>query len=461
MSVRPSQADRQANPALVASARRAPIAGALVRGAVSAASALAVVTSLGSAAAEPPAKPASPKPPRTAAGALPPAPARIWLVTPTPSGPWTLRIDNTGEHTIRIPADVRLLRLELEASDGKHRTKTVRCDVGALRPEHFPDRRALYLSPLESYVETFDPRLVCFGKSAAELAGSAAVKARFGWDPPPKGSKKPLEPPFVADGIDDPAFFSPLRELVAPTVVLSYDDGTSGTEVGPEPAGEPSGPAAATPAPTAAEPASPSPSSGNVVVVVPLGAPAAPAAETPAAPAPLADTSPPIVDANAPRLELAQEAMADARTPSQVTVTVTATNVGHRPLVAPLHARMLEFRVHGPDDRRTRCDAAAPTHAVPRDLYRTFKPGASASFTVQLNEVCPLGTFDRPGLYRVHAVLRARETGSEVGLDAYTADVPGVAPTLVRVQGGPLPFYWQPPVAVATQSLGSAAGPSE
>ena len=108
-----------------------------------------------------------------AAQALPPAPVRTWLVTPTRNGPWTIRVDNTGDHPVRIPADVRLLRLELVASDGRRAKRTVRCDLGELRPDAFPDRRALYLAPSQSWVETFDPRLICCGTDAELLPAGA------------------------------------------------------------------------------------------------------------------------------------------------------------------------------------------------------------------------------------------------------------------------------------------------
>ncbi len=389
-----------------------------------------------------------------AAQALPPAPVRTWLVTPTRNGPWTIRVDNTGDHPVRIPADVRLLRLELVASDGRRAKRTVRCDLGELRPDAFPDRRALYLAPSQSWVETFDPRLICFGKDAELLAGSVLVRARFGWDPPPKRSKARPEAPFAADGVDDPAFFGPLRELGIPSVMLSYDEAPQAPTGLLDPPAPPQPPAS--PAPSAA-PASPAPAppvdAGAVVILRPAGAPVA----APAAPAAVEPPPPPIVDANAPRIELTQGAMSDARGAGQVTVTVTATNVGKWPLIAPFHARMLEFRVLAPDGRRTRCDAAAPTRAIARDLYRTMKPGASMTFPVRLLEVCPVGTFGRPGLYSAHATLRAREPGTEVGLEAYTGIIPAIAPTLVRVQSGPSPFYTVPPAAVATPVDPSAA----
>ncbi|KYF91149.1 hypothetical protein BE20_15575 [Sorangium cellulosum] len=152
----------------------------------------------------------------------PPAPARVWLVAPSPKGPWTLRIDNGGERPMRIPADVRLLRFEIDTLN-KRTKKTTRCaaPVG-LKPSGFPERRALLLAPGQSYVEHFDPRLLCFGKDEAALAGGAVVRAWYGWGPPPKWSRKAPSPPFAAESTDDPPAFAPAPGLAAPTVVLSY-----------------------------------------------------------------------------------------------------------------------------------------------------------------------------------------------------------------------------------------------
>src|SRR5574342_574000 len=51
---------------------------------------------------KPAAKKAPPEPP------LPPAPVRLWIVAPSPDGPWTLRLDNEGTRGVRIAADIRV-----------------------------------------------------------------------------------------------------------------------------------------------------------------------------------------------------------------------------------------------------------------------------------------------------------------------------------------------------------------
>src|SRR6185312_12951402 len=104
--------------------------------------------------------------------------------------------------------------------------KPVVCKLPSpLRPDAFPDSSALLLRPGESYVESFDPRLFCFGKEAsARLAGGSVVHARFGWEaakqPAWSAKKKPDSGPFVVESTVFPPDTMPLRELTAPTMVL-------------------------------------------------------------------------------------------------------------------------------------------------------------------------------------------------------------------------------------------------
>src|SRR5262249_38722793 len=117
----------------------------------------------------------------------PDAPARLWLIAPGPREPWTMRIDNEEDRAIRIPADIRLLSFDIEVpmidpKNPKKKPLTYKCSApDALRPSGFPDRRGLLLAPGQSYIESFDPRLFCFGKNAAALVGTAIVRTRFGW----------------------------------------------------------------------------------------------------------------------------------------------------------------------------------------------------------------------------------------------------------------------------------------
>ncbi|WP_438019072.1 hypothetical protein WMF18_08400 [Sorangium sp. So ce315] len=474
LAAKPSAAAPAATPKAGAASPKS--AAASPAGAASPKSAAASPAGAGVAAAAPSApkgkagaKKKAPEPPP-----LPPAPARVWLIAPTPQGPWTLRIDNEGERPMRIPADVRLLRLEIDTLN-KRTKKTVRCAAPAgLKPSGFPERRALLLAPGQSYMEHFDPRLLCFGKDEAALAGGSVVRAWYGWGPPPKWSRKAPSPPFAVESTDDPLAFAPAQGLAAPTLVLSYGLPPKKEAAGGEPDGaeppSPPGDGQAQPSDTTAQPqgdkaaqpqgdkaAQPqgdkaAQPEGDKATQASTDSPAGAVAGQPAtsSKAPGAGSSgKPIVDANAPRLELKSEPWSDAASPRSIVVRSSARNAGRRPMTVAIRSRMFEFHVAGPNGA-TVCQASPPTGAIPRDMFRTLKPGASVDVSILLREVCPANTFAREGLYEVTATLHANEPGTGLGLDAYTAKVTAREPTLLRVKSAPEPFYAAAPRAVPT-----------
>ena len=398
---------------------------------------------------------AAPKPPDVPQATPLPDPAvRVWMSASAPQGPWTLRVDNEGNRPLRIPGDVRLLRFEIDSEPyvvptepvdpkpkkwakvkAKAPAKPVVCKLPSpLRPDAFPDSSALLLRPGESYVESFDPRLFCFGKeAAARLAGGAVVHSRFGWEaakqPAWSAKKKPDTGPFVVESTVFPPDTLPLRELTAPTMVLSY-----GSVAKAPPA-----------APVTAAAAPPSP-------VAPPGPKPVDPKATPQKPSDQADPNaalPPVVDENAPRFELTTTPFVDASSTSRAAVTITATNVGRRPMFVAIHQRMIGLRIDGPDGV-LRCASMPATHGIPRELYRTLNPGASSSPTLLLGEGCTRDAMRRPGLYRVSATLNANESGSELGLTAFTGKARTREPSLVRVLSGPDLFYATLPRAVPT-----------
>lgn len=437
---------------------------------------LAFVLALSSAAiafaqptppAPPPSPPAAPSasasarasaaaPPKAAKGAKPlpppalPAPeVRTWLIATGALSPWTFRVDNEGAEPVRIPADIRLLSFEVDVIDAKGKRKTTKCSVPAsLRPDSFPDKRALLLAQGKSYIETFDPRLFCFGKDAAALDGGNVVHTRFGW-PAPKGKKNP-EGPFAIEGTVFPPTVAAVKEATLPTVGLAYfidyepdpppakveepkkDDAKKDSAKAPDAKKDDAKKDAAK---------APDPKKDD--------AKKDDAKKDDAKKDDAKKDEPPIVDQNAARLEVSSAPYSDAADAGHAAITVTATNAGHRPMTIVVLERMVSFRVEGPDGN-FRCDSQAPTRAVPRELFRTLKPDQKVSMTILLHEICPDTAFKRPGLYRVTAKLDARESGAEQGLTAYTATVRAVAPTLLRLAAGPLPFYATEPAAVDT-----------
>ncbi len=414
--------------------------------------------------------PAAPPAPGAAAGKpakapdpapLPPPEVRFWMAAPTPTGLWSFRIDNEGPKPVRVPADIRLLRFEidpaplLDAASAEAAAKAAKvkpkakdkapkpivCELPApLKPSGFPDKSALLLAPGESYLESFDPRLFCFGDASAALRGASVVRTRFGWTAAPvKKGAKPVETPFAVEGTAFPAEVAALPGLDAPTMVLSYDKAhADASKIGP---------GAAPLDPGAPRPPPPEPK--------PTDAPKPVAADKtgdPGAPPPPPPPPPPkavIVDENAPRLELSATRFIDAGSSSRAAITLTATNAGRRPMLIALHNRMMAFRIEGPDGAY-RCDAMPPTHSIPRDLFHTLKPGQSSSMTLLLGETCPRAALRRPGLYKVSATLFANESGAELGLAAFTGTAWLKTPSLLRILSAPDPFYVSPPHAMPT-----------
>lgn len=411
-----------------------------------------------------PAKKPPPPPP------LPDTPARLWIIAPGPREAWTMRIDNEGERPIRIPADVRLLSFEVEvwSPDPKKKKPTIyKCAApDGLRPSGFPDTRGLLLGPGQSYIENFDPRLFCFGKNADALVGSAVVHARFGWSPPPPWiarSQKVPTGPFAAEGADNPAPTTPLRQLTAPTLVLSYGTPppTAATTLATSTSTAPTTPAANASGESPMPPATPANAPGESPMPPATAAPAATASgESPMASATAAATTtapsalpplpaPKLVDANAPRLAVESDRFTDASRPSSAAVTVTVKNAGGRPMTAALRARMVSLQITGPD-RTVVCPASPQTRSSPREAYREYKPGAKTSFTLLIQEACPDDVFSRPGLYTVKAGFWASESGSELDLSAFTGRATAEAPTLLRLKSAREPFYREAPKAVPT-----------
>lgn len=420
---------------------------------------------------------------------FPPPDVQVRLIAPTGIGTWIFRIDNDGLIPVRVPADLRLLRVTLEDGDttAKRPQKPVACSAGALRPGGFPEPSSLLLGPGESYVEAFDPRVLCFGKASAALQPGAIVRARFGWDGGARGKASGARP-YAVESATFPSGVAAQKELVVPTIVLNSlppevtepeppaapeapepnatakDD----ADTPPSPSAAPSagvgaaratsgappstGPSAATRASTGTSPdAGGAPMAGAADAAGgPATAAKAPNAKDPKAPDDKPAT-PPIVDENAPRIEVSSPAFADAVDAYKVMLNVTATNVGRRPAVFAFRTRMVAFHVDGPDGT-VLCPEARPTNTTVRDAFRTVAPGGSASLPIIVSEACGGHVFRRPGLYKVTPTLHLDESGSEYGLNAMVDVVRGKEPTLVRVQTGPEPFYRRAPKAVKTAS---------
>ncbi len=385
---------------------------------------LAAGLAFGSAAwaEEKPAAPApaaeAPKPPPKAwkpKPAKPKLPVSIQVTATSPDPPWLLRIENTGASPIRIPADARLLSFELRKSK---KAQAQKCALPkAMVPSTFPKQRELYLAPGQVYEEQIDPRLYCFGDAIDSLRPGAVLKPTFGFGPGFMAQKEP----FAAQGTDRPEAFEPLKQVVGAELVLPV-------VVAPPSVPKAEGQSGGAPASAGAK---------------------SPEAKTASA---AADPNAPIVDRNQGKIDIYVSRTSDAAAPRDVVSTIRAVNEGGRQLSAVLRGRMLHFTVeHLASDNtaisKVECRGQDAAHGVATEMVSQVKPGNTVSISLLLAEVCPKGTFPKPGLYRVTPVLDASMTGESLKLDPWLGKALGLQPTLARVATAREPFYDQAPKA--------------
>ncbi len=372
---------------------------------------------------------------------LPPVAVSLRVVAPSAKGQWLLRIDNEGSTNALVSADVRFLRLEIrkwDAKKGAYAKAGEVCDGPSAfgLEERAPFGRELVLEPGQSYVEPFDPRLICFGKQAGLLEPGVMVMPSYGFTPRPqlawKKTKAPELPPFVADTAEAPRTASPLKQLVAESLVLGdatgsvfppYDEVLPALRV----------------APKSAEAAS--------RAVPMLRSPAYQTGK----------------DGLAAAMALTTDPFADARGWRDVGFEVQAHNVGQRPLWAALRARQLSFMVYGSAGEAVFCPRVSQDHAIPRDLYEALAFGQHRHIPVTLVEPCNRETFQRPGIYAVVPTLHADDPVADMDIPVLKGTVTTRDPgpvggthqmgddaTLVRVRFGAAPFYSTPPKAIPT-----------
>jgi hypothetical protein len=354
-----------------------------------------------------PATPAAPGKPRTVrvkghtvVPETPPLPApelHLTLETPSPNGPWTLRLDNTGAVPLRALADARYLSFEIsppepeETAEGeKHRhsrpPRPVRCELPPTMKPSEADDRALVFPPGRAYVERLDPLLFCFGaRAAAALVPGAKVVAHL------VGSRE--RPAVEAIEQVEPKVANVTDLVGAPATVDS--------------------------------PASTASVSASEDAATPPGRIAS------ASVAPVALTTSAFAD-----FDLGWEA--------EIEVTVTSTGASTALLFRP---ETIAFDVSGPSglgvtDPSPTVRCAWPGQAPPPipEVFTHLRPKQRASITVLLSALCPDGTLRRPGLYLVRARLDTHEaSGASIGLRTFTGEVIATRPTRLRVrtQAGP------------------------
>ncbi len=393
---------------------------------------------------------ASASEPAFAPSSLGPVPVTLRLLAPSAKGQWLLRLDNEGDAPALVSADVRLLRLEVRKWDkkrGEYAKKGEVCDGPATfgLEAQAPFGRELVLEPGQSYVEAFDPRLLCFGKQAELLEPGVMVMPSYGFAPRAqvawKKVKEPEVAPFVADTARGPRTAAPAKRLVSDSLVLS----DAAAQVFP--------------------PYEP--------ILAPKGA-APSSAEAASRPLPMRKSKPYQTpkDGLAAAMSLTTDRFADANAWQDVAFEVEAHNVGERPIWAALRARQLSFMVYGNDSEAAYCPRVSQDHEIPRDMYEQLPSGKHRHIAVNLAEPCAGAALQRPGLYAVVPTLHADPQTQSYGLPILSGTVTTRDPgkvggthhvgddaTLVRVRTGPQPFYPAPPRAVPTKDAPSTPKP--
>lgn len=330
-----------------------------------------------------------------------------------PGLPWRYELINQGEGPIRISADPRLLWFEVQVP-GKKKRQTCR-----LPKEIFPERVdqdfTLILRPGERFGQHFDPRLYCFAAGGqTELVAGALVYPRFGW---PKN------------------------------IVTSWKNGKRVTEEKLE------APFSATPP----LPRSGSASHGKPAVKIPVrkdthlklveGAPvalkSAYASWSSAAlssEAPSEDSPQVLAGWESPRPSLTMTGGSDAAAERVATIQVRLSNPSKREKLSVYFRReLLSFEVIGPDGL-VRCEPEPRTRYPQAQAFTNLGPGKSIQLTSRLTELCPRGTFNRPGLYLIRARFDSKEDGADFGLNAFTGRLIAEQPATVRIRNGDKKF---------------------
>jgi hypothetical protein len=311
-------------------------------------------------------------------------PATLEVTEQGPNLPWTLVVRNLGPRAMRLVADPRLLWLEIMVPGQK---KMSMCRLPAeLFPTTPSTSHEVLLRPDEAVTSSFDPRFYCFSSDRQrKLVPGAVVHPRFGWPEKTKAVwrkgkrvEEPVKqvPPYVLRG-DSPGDAS-----IEPVKVLEGQPWALGSDYA-------------------------------------LWTEASRLSDS-------ADDAP---------WELRLSQGSDAESELETTVTLTLRNRSRESQRVYLRRELVTFEVIS-QGGAIQCDPYPDLRAPDPQEFVTLRPGGSTSLTSRLIELCPRGTFARPGLYLVHARLDARESGEEYGLDAFVGRVVTRWPVTLRIRRG-------------------------
>jgi hypothetical protein len=354
------------------------------------------------------------------------------VVTETgPEQPWTLHLHNRGTSPIGLMADPGLLWFEV-AVPGSSTPHVCRLPE-PLWPKHMRRRAVVTLAPGERFSRRFDPRFFCFHDLVqTTLVPNARVLPHFGWpvetqSTTVKGKRVeqalPSRAPFVA-WVPEPA---PAGAAVEPALDADADDEDSGDEarIASEASWEPPKEGLKN-------------VEGSAIVLADSYAKWSERVPSPS-----------------DGLQVAMLAGSDAEDERAAIVTVGIGNAGSEPQTVVLRRDLMSFDVRGPDGS-FECPAG---EMGPPELgsFTTLRQRASERFVVRLIEMCPRGSFSRPGLYEVSTTLHAKFSGQAMGIEAFVGTVSSSRPALVRVRSGERASFLRAAPLVAGSEGGAQA----
>lgn len=318
-----------------------------------------------------------------------------------PTVPWRLEVRNTGATPVMLSADPRLLWFEVKVP-GRKKVETCR-----LPAELFPSQPAkearLRLEPGEAAAQQFDPRLYCYAEGGQwQLVPGSQITPHFGWPATKKTSWKAGKK--VETVVDAPPYVAHNVAASRPGERPKDEDGEAerGAKVS---------------------------AAGHVKV---LDAPlfALDSSYIAWARSRMPDESEP----DGP-FELKLTAGSDASTERTATVTLTLKNRSPESRYVYFRRELVSYEVMGPDGL-VQCDPEPDLREPERHGFSQLAAGETLSATSRLVELCPRGTFARPGLYLVHARFDANQAGDEFDLDAFVGRAVTRDSVGVRVRTG-------------------------
>jgi hypothetical protein len=344
-----------------------------------------------------------------------PAPNVSLTVEPFAGRPWVLTVRNDGDAPFYLYADARLLTLIITPpgaapttaasaarppSTAKKGGKAVaastepveiRCTLPA---DMRAPNRVLTLAPGASHREGFDPRMHCLDRLDA-LTEGATLRAELGW-------------PTGKDG----------GSAVGPYVVGPLGDGSA--------------------APYAS------------VKLLAASPRAIVAADLPSA-TPSASAS---GSARPPQLWVSAGPSQSVADGSAARVELTLHERWGEPATIYARPQLLGAEVIDPRGARTLCQTRALMPAPIPDFLASIAPHGAWSASVQLASICPPGTLDRPGVYRVTPLIDAPYVPFRPR--AIFGELRAAKPTWLRVEQGSLPYQ---PLPFAPSTSTSATKP--